>query len=246
MQNKNIILWEGNSPIDGKPVVVIITGVKFSSSNRKTGTLLQVWIIRSDIHPLDAIHTGGDLSICGNCIHRGAKGDGSDRSCYVTPMAPGQIYRCYKEGKYQHWSEVNKEKFKAMCLLSEGIRWGAYGDPSIVPFEVFSDAAQYSKTNLGYTHQWRSEFASPYKGHLQASCDRPAEAKEAQSLGWKTFTTTVDNAEIEGEHHCKGGVSITCQSCRLCDGNKANVFISVHGSNKGVKSFTANIAPSIV
>ena len=32
---------------------------------------MQTWILRSDMNPLEAIHTGHDASICGDCPLRG-------------------------------------------------------------------------------------------------------------------------------------------------------------------------------
>jgi hypothetical protein len=45
------ILWEGNSPLTGDPIVCIITGLKSKSSNEKTGDMLQTVILRTDIEP---------------------------------------------------------------------------------------------------------------------------------------------------------------------------------------------------
>ena len=61
------ILSEFRSPIDGNLCTAILT---LKSSNRKTGNMAQVWILRQDINPVDAIATGDDESICGNCSHR--------------------------------------------------------------------------------------------------------------------------------------------------------------------------------
>jgi hypothetical protein len=67
------VIWEGPSPVDGAPLVAIVTGVSDSASsdNIKTGVMLQTWIMRRDISPQEAVDTGGDRSICGDCSHRG-------------------------------------------------------------------------------------------------------------------------------------------------------------------------------
>ena len=57
------VLYEGNSVLDGKPIAAIAT---LSSSNVKTGNMIQVWIIRTDINPVEASKLGDDISICGN------------------------------------------------------------------------------------------------------------------------------------------------------------------------------------
>ena len=48
---KGYVLHEGPSPFDGQPIVSIAT---LHSSNRKTGDMVQTWILPRDLHPLDA------------------------------------------------------------------------------------------------------------------------------------------------------------------------------------------------
>ena len=59
------IIYEGRSAIDRAPIVVILTGLK-PSKNSKTGAMLQTWILRADMHPLEALRTGADRAICGD------------------------------------------------------------------------------------------------------------------------------------------------------------------------------------
>ena len=99
------ILFEGPSAIDGKPIVVIATGFANKSANGKTGDMIQTWIIREDIKPNDAVKSGDDESICGQCIHRPAlkaaiqaKGEKHIR-CYVKVwQAPLVVWKAYKRG----------------------------------------------------------------------------------------------------------------------------------------------------
>ena len=44
-----VILYSGPSRIDNEPIVVIAT---FDSDNEKTGKMIQTWIIRRDLSPL--------------------------------------------------------------------------------------------------------------------------------------------------------------------------------------------------
>ena len=48
---KGFILYEGASMLDGAPIVVIAT---MKTSNRKTGDMVQTWILRSDVNPVEA------------------------------------------------------------------------------------------------------------------------------------------------------------------------------------------------
>ena len=61
---KHAIIYKGPSLLDGAPIVVIAT---YSNRNTKTGHVVQTYILRADINPLEASKTGADVSICGNC-----------------------------------------------------------------------------------------------------------------------------------------------------------------------------------
>ncbi len=65
-----VILYIGPSMLDGSPIVAIANRIVAKSSNEKTGALVQTFIIRADLSPLDALATGADASICGDCKHR--------------------------------------------------------------------------------------------------------------------------------------------------------------------------------
>ena len=55
------IAYEGPSEIDGRPIVVIVNKLS-GSDNAKTGAdLVQTFIIRSDVNPVDALKTGDDV-----------------------------------------------------------------------------------------------------------------------------------------------------------------------------------------
>jgi len=228
---KGFILQEGFSPIDGEPFVVVLT---LDSTNRKTGNMAQVWILRSDIDPVTAIATGQDLSICGNCRHR-KQADGS-RTCYVNVgQAPLAVWRTYKKGGYETDLTVSDgERY----LSRKKIRWGAYGDPGIIDPVIFHAVNGAAAGHTGYTHQWREPFAQWAKGSLQASCDGLRDYLEASSHGWKTFAVVPKGSNGFSGRQCPATVEASeaqCQTCSLCDGDKADIFVEVHGT--GSKHF---------
>ncbi len=71
-----MLLFEGNSLINDEPIVAIATGLQRPSTNRKTGPMIQTWILHRDELPTQAIKSGSDEAICGTCPARG-------RWCYV-------------------------------------------------------------------------------------------------------------------------------------------------------------------
>ena len=49
------VFFEGRSPIDGAPIVGVAI---VHSDNGKTGDMVQTYILRSDVHPSEAIANG--------------------------------------------------------------------------------------------------------------------------------------------------------------------------------------------
>lgn len=132
-------IYRGPSMIDGSPIVAIATGFVNGSNNVKTGDMIQVWILREDVSPTDAIKSGEDKAICGNCPHRGRlldDGTMGARSCYVeVGRAPLGVWRSYHGLlKGQNGTGIYPMA-QDLAALGEGrrIRLGAYGDPAAVP-----------------------------------------------------------------------------------------------------------------
>jgi hypothetical protein len=237
-----MIIYEGPSLIDGNPIVAIITGLDTKSNNSKTGEMPQVWILRSDIHPTEALRTGQDVSICGNCPHRPTQlGDNAlkktSRTCYVNTMGPNAIYKAYKAGKY---SVANLDKL-ANQLEGTHVRLGAYGDPAAVPIEVWDTILKNCKST-GYTHQWRT-CDTRYSEYCMASCDTLVDVIEAGHAGYRTFFVQkteypqalrqVNSTKLAFCPASKEmGKSTTCSKCMACSGTRSklhsNITICMH------------------
>tara|TARA_R100000234_G_C5002761_1_gene181139 strand:- start:1547 stop:2302 length:756 start_codon:yes stop_codon:yes gene_type:complete len=220
---KGFILYEGPSILDGKPIVVIAT---LSTSNRKTGPMIQTWIIRSDIDPVSASKKGEDSSICGNCPHRHNSGG----ACYVNiGQAPLAIYKAYKRGIYPQIDYVADN----IHFLGRTVRLGAYGDPSAMPYEVAEKVTSMGRGHTGYVHQIRHKnFDKRFLNLCMVSADTPKQALKYQSMGAKTFRVAMDgdmmfDSEIECLSESEG---LQCDACGLCNGQKQSIAITVHGS----------------
>lgn len=230
------VIQRGNSPIDGKPFVAVMT---LESGNRKTGNMCQVWILREDINPVEALAIGADYSICGDCIHR--KQVNGKRSCYVNVgQAPLSVWRTYKAGGYVDLTDpaVACDINLGMVLNGRKIRWGAYGDPSILDADVVHTFNTFAAGHTGYTHQWRQPFAQWCKGVFQASCDGFADYLDASAHGWKTFAVVPQGSEAFSGKQCPATIdnsSAQCRTCALCDGAKTDIFVEAHGT--GAKHF---------
>jgi hypothetical protein len=210
--------------------VIIATGFNHPSDNRKTGDMIQIWILVRSVSPTEAIKSGLDRLICGSCVHRG-NGDGSGRSCYVNAgQAPLGIWRAWQAGRYAPLRSLE-------CFAGRKVRFGAYGDPVHIPLSLALAIAGVSSGHTGYTHQWRKPSLQPWKTLLMASVDSIAELVIARSLGWSTFR--VGSEASVGESLCASDRDGTpCAVCLLCAGARGgleSVHIPPHG--KGATHF---------
>ena len=210
-----MVVYEGPSMLNGKPIVAIITGLTSPSKNRKTGPMAQLWI-------LDA---SSDESVCGDCPARG-------KWCYVTTFqGPLSIYRSWKRGTYE---DYNPERLRGVAL-----RLGAYGDPAALPIGTVRDITRLVDRFTGYTHQWKN-CDSQFQHYCMAPVDTASDQAEAARRGWRTFRVAPrDSGKLRGEVTCpasdEAGHKLDCFTCGACDGRrrprvKSHIVIAAHGA----------------
>jgi len=237
------IVYRGPSMLDGAPIIVIVTGIAKSSRNAKTGDMIQSWILRDDVNPLEAAKTGQDETICGDCVHRPINGG----SCYVKLFqAPLNIWRSAHRGIYPTVIDLN-----AIAALGQDrvVRLGSYGDPAAVPVAVWEALTARASAWTGYTHQWRE--APHLMALCMASADSVAEQVMAQAMGWRTFRVrTASEPVLDKEFVCpaskEAGQKTDCASCKACMGTsakaKASPVIIAHGAT--ARRFELTRSPS--
>lgn len=220
-----MVLYEGPSLINKAPIVAIATGLTSPSSNDKTGPMVQTWILGQDEAPHEAVKSGADESVCGDCPARG-------KWCYVTTFqGPLSVWRTWKRGGYP--------KLDLDALRGQPIRFGAYGDPAAVPFRVWDEIGIHTSMHTGYTHAWR--YCDPMlKHYCMASCDSEEDAIEARSRGWRTFRVTKQPGDkaLSNEVVCpaseEAGKKVQCIDCGACNGvatrRKSHIVIKAHGA----------------
>ena len=225
------VFYEGPSQLDGKPVVAIATE---NSKNRKTGNLIQTWIVCKDVSPIEVMMKGKDSSVCGNCKLRKS-------ICYVAlHQAPLNIWRKYKRGEYPKYLN-NNEPFRNQLL-----RIGSYGDCVAIPYRVWANILKVTRGHTSYSHSWSLKRFQKFKNIAMASCDSESEALKAQNMGWRTFRVKMSDApRVEREIVCPASrqdlpKQITCSTCLLCDGTSGsskNIVEDIHGIGFKVENF---------
>lgn len=214
------IIYRGPSLIDGAPVVVVAID---SGRNVKTGRMVQTYILRADMNPLEASKSGADVSICGDCRHRGtptsdpARKVAKDRSCYVMlGQGPLAVWRGLERGIYPDAQDTVQRRTLGAGKL---VRIGTYGDPGAVPAAVWTDLITDAKGWTAYTHRtgWRPDLA-------MQSADTLAEAQAQWQAGRRTFRVLTGLSDLvpEKEVLCpaskEAGRRTTCAACKLCAG----------------------------
>jgi hypothetical protein len=219
------ILYHGPSLFDGADIVCIAIGLEQRSSNRKTGGMLQTYVLRADMSPVLAVKLGLDSSVCFDCAARG-DGTGKGRWCYVNlGQGPRSVWDAFNRGIYPAADDV------AAVGAGRNVRVGTYGDPAAVPVDVWGRLLSRASGHTGYTHQWRT--APALAAFCMASADSAADKSEAWGAGWRTFR--VADMPGEGEIECPSSRGVQCTDCRLCDGAGAARSITIPAHGPGAK-----------
>ena len=249
---QSAVIYRGPSMLDGAPIVVIACKLSLSGkANRKTGEMVQTYILREDIHPTVAIRSGEDASICGDCVHRGEGFEG--RTCYVSMNGVGSVFRAFIRGSN---SEITPEEC-GRTASGRMVRLGTYGDPAAAPAWVWQGLLSEAEGWTGYTHQWRLPEAEALKGLCMASADCPEDAELAHSMGWRTFRVAAPDATSVGrETVCpaseEAGRKLQCVDCKACSGStgrRGSIRIAAHGyliSEKNLAALQNRIAVRLV
>ena len=250
----SLILWRGLSLIDGAPIAVVATGIGGKSSNDKTGAMAQTYIVRTDMHPVEAIATGNDESVCGNCPSRPylAIGLGAKRGpCHVeAAKSVASVYRALTRGRYR--VAVSESEIENAGRDTDN-RGGFYGDPAAVPVWVWRAFFRFARARTAYTHAWDHPDplvranAHALRPYLMASVDTPSQAQKARLMGWRYFRVraTTDDPLLPGESVCpasaEAGSVTDCAACHACDGSvpvgrrttSPSRVIAAHGAMAG-------------
>jgi hypothetical protein len=231
------VLYRGPSRLDGKRIVVVLTGLARCSRNAKTGAMLQTWILRERQDPVRAARTGADASICGTCPLRSAPG--TARRCYVNlGQAPLAIHASLRRGGYPRASDAARI---ADAGAGRAVRLGSYGDPASVPTWIWTALVSRASSWTGYTHQWaRADFDPRLLDLCMASVENDAQIAElaAKHPGARYFRVRGPGSPLaRGEMQCPASAEVgyrrTCSACGACAGRSKpsrSVSITAHGA----------------
>jgi hypothetical protein len=218
-------IWEGASPYNGDLISCILTGLNGNSLNPKTGAMIQGWIVPTKTAPhIDLKGKGRCDSICGECPLKPKIGAKNGNACYV-------LRRAYQAPRAAWSANIHKpiELNKALKAIERNplpIRWGASGDPAMLPQELFEEVTFLIKKKIpaksftAYTHQHKHAFAYWSREYAMASVENEWDGKFFRAMGFRTFRITDGPQAGKDEIVCPNYThGIKCVDCGLCNGN---------------------------
>ena len=122
---------------------------------------------------------------------------------------------------------------KRIVEISQGryIRFGTYGEPTLLPVNLVGDMVKVSKSHTGYSHQWAKK--PEFSAYFMASTHTEGQAVIAQKMGFRSFIAT--NKPVKTAVTCpaskEAGFKSTCEKCGLCSGERKgtkNIVILEH------------------
>ena len=218
---RGYILWETRN-------LVCIATLK--TTNRKTGNMIQLWFLEKGKTPVESVKSGSDSkTVCKGCLFSNGRG------CYVNAgQAPQQIWKAYHKGVYGFLPVKEYSK----VFSDRKVRFGAYGNPSLLPVSLVKRISETSTGWTGYFHDWQDmkpARARKYADFLMVSTETEKSRKKAERMKLRYFH--VSPFQPKNTRECLAtSKGLTCEECLLCVGNskpkQKSIWIDPHGSRK--------------
>lgn len=172
-----------------------------------------------------------------NCLDCPLSGNSGSGSCYTHKYMQfsGFLSMIRSLLKQDIPTRLDAEMRGEVCRWCEDtyVRFGTYGEPSLLPLDLVGDMVLGASSWTGYTHQARKPWANGYRAFFMASAHSD---KEAVSLtGWRSFVA-YERDDVSTAVQCpaskEASMSSNCAKCGLCSGmsgkGSKNVKILVH------------------
>jgi hypothetical protein len=177
-----------------------------------------------------------------NCVNSSQKIDPktffdfADKVCFDCPFR-GYL-KCYTH-KYMQFSgfvsmlksiikennirQQSEETINDVVNMSKDryVRFGTYGEPSLLPIELIDQIVSVGLTYTGYTHQWRKK--PQHAKYFMASTHNLVETLQASRLGYRSFMAVKelqpkDSNLVNCPASKEMGFKSDCIKCGLCSG----------------------------
>ena len=217
------VIW-----LEGNNVFVVRKG---KTSNKKItdgSALVQTYTFSKDQWLLATTSSGFgmkkffslDQSNCLDCPFSMGNGDGG---CYTHKFNQYvgflSLLRTIKPSDLTPLDNDKQLAINDMCYDSY-VRFGTYGEPSLMPTHLVESMSLVAKSWTGYTHQWNKDWAKDYGKWFMASVHNQVEANTASTKAYRSFIATTDGSEdaVSCPASAEAGFKSNCAKCGLCSG----------------------------
>lgn len=155
-----------------------------------------------------------------NCLDCPFSGNGGKGGCYTHKFNQYvgfiSMLKSVKESDLTIYSNTKRSD---IITMSNGlfVRFGTYGEPSLLPIDLIESMTNVAKTWTGYTHQHGKNWASDYSKFFMASIESATEQTD-----WRSFRVLGDISQDKNSVQCpaskEAGYVTTCAKCGLCSG----------------------------
>jgi len=173
-----------------------------------------------------------------NCLDCPLSGNSGTGKCYTHKYMQfsgfvSMLKSLCKESIPSGLSDDMRADILSMCEASDYLRFGTYGEPSLLPLDLVRDMVEACSGRwTGYTHQARKPWAQDYSAYFMASAHSD---KDAESItGWRSFVC-VDKGDTSTGVQCPASKELsltTCSACGLCSGilgkGRKDIQIQMH------------------
>lgn len=212
----------------------IVINFQFQTTNKKTGDLIQNYLIpESWLETDESIDNLDDRAVCFDCKH----GQNEDKMCYVRDKFKSRGLKSKIRGLrnlgLDNIPELSPELESDLlnAIEGRGIRFGSYGEPILLGEALIGKISKRAKFWTGYTHQWhKNNWAKDY---FMASVESEIVSNAAQKMGFRTFFVgdTQSKEYVTCPASKEAGNKTTCDNCKLCMGTQSkakSVTIKLH------------------
>lgn len=222
--NKNRVAWS-----DGANIFVIRKG---KTSNKKItdgSEIVQTYTFSREQYEIAHNETNIGMkrffALDGsNCLDCGFSGNSGNGGCYTHKFNQfvGFLSMLRSLSPIDLGPLSENKKYEAIRMsMGSYVRFGTYGEPSLLPYELVANMAAVSSSYTGYTHQWNKDWARKYRDYFMASVHDANEAHEARAkTGYRSFiaTKTGDEDAVHCPASTEMGFKTNCARCGLCSG----------------------------
>lgn len=169
-----------------------------------------------------------DQSVCFDCPFS------QNRGCYTAKAQQyaGFLSSLRSIGKKRKWQDIPEYSDSIARQIvnmakSRYVRFGTYGEPSLIPLPLMAEMCDVAKSWTGYTHQYMRK--PEYAPYLMASLHSDRQMTYAERLGFRAFIASKERLGkpfVNCPASNEAGFKSTCSACGLCSGT----------SGKGTKS----------